>query len=126
MLAFDFSSDMRLDLQTIESAYSLVRGYSSVQSAKEAVRSPLLTCLQHAASLYHGPFLEGFSINEAPNFDDWIGLKREVWHQRESLIFDRLSQLQLEAGELLSAIEIVTRWIALDPLYESAQRRLLA
>jgi DNA-binding SARP family transcriptional activator len=42
-----------------------------------------------------------------------------------SLILDKLSQLLSDAGELLGAKETVTRWIALDPLNESAHRRLI-
>ena len=125
MLGFDFSSDTDLDLHTLESTYSLARGSSTVQEEQGAVQNPLLLHLQRAASLNRGPFLEGFSLSEAPNFDDWIGLQREVWHQRMSLILDRLSQLLSEAGELLGARETVARWIALDPLNESAHRRLI-
>ncbi len=125
LLGFDFSSESDLDLHTIESTYSLARGSSTVQEAKGAAQNHLLLHLQRAASLNRGPFLEGFSLSEAPNFDTWIGLQREVWHQRMSLILDQLSQLQSDAGELLSARETVARWIALDPLNESAQRRLI-
>ena len=85
----------------------------------------MLLHLQRAASLFRGPFLEGFSLSDATNFEDWIGFQREVWHQRISLILDRLSLLQYHAGELLSARETVTRWITLDPLNETAQRRLI-
>jgi predicted ATPase/DNA-binding SARP family transcriptional activator len=125
MLGFDFSSDSDLDLHTIESAYARARGSLTVQGVKEADNNSLLLHLQRAASLFRGPFLEGFSLSEAPNFDDWIGLQRGVWHQRMSLILDRLSLLLSDAGELLSAREAVTRWINLDPLNESAQRRLI-
>jgi predicted ATPase/DNA-binding SARP family transcriptional activator len=125
MLGFDFSSDSDLDLHTLESTYSLACKSSTVQEAKGAVQNPLLFLLQRAASLNRGPFLEGFSLSEAPNFDNWIGLQREVWHQRMSLILDKLSLLLSDMGELLSAREIVSRWIALDPLNESAHRRLI-
>ncbi|HEV2581588.1 MAG TPA: AAA family ATPase, partial [Ktedonobacteraceae bacterium] len=126
MLGFDFSSDMNLDLRTLENTYSLVRESSTVLEARGTVHHLLLHQLQRAASLYRGPFLEGFSLSEAPNFDNWIGLQREVWHQRMSRILDKLSQVQLDAGELLGAVETLTRWIALDLLNESAQRRLIA
>jgi len=124
-LGFDFSSDSDLDLHTLESTYSLARRSSTIQEAQGAVQNPLLLHLQHAASLNRGPFLEGFSLSEAPNFDDWSRLQREVWHQRISLILDRLSQMLSDAGELLNARETVARWIALDPLHESAHRRLI-
>ncbi len=125
ILGFDFSSDVDIDLRTLEITYSSARGSSTVQQAKGAVRPPSLLDLQRAASLYRGPFLEGFSLSEAPNFNDWIGLQREIWHQRVGLILKKLSQVESEAGELLNAIETLSRWIALDPLDESAQRLLI-
>jgi DNA-binding SARP family transcriptional activator/predicted ATPase len=125
LLGFDFSSDNDLDLHTLESAYLLARRSSPVQEAQGAAQNHLLLHLQRAASLNRGPFLEGFSLSEAPNFDTWIGLQREVWHQRMSLILDQLSQLLSDAGEFHGAMETLARWITLDPLHESAHRRLI-
>ncbi|HEX9134239.1 MAG TPA: bacterial transcriptional activator domain-containing protein, partial [Ktedonobacteraceae bacterium] len=72
-----------------------------------------------------GEFLEGFSLRDAPAYDDWVRFQREYWHLRTSEVFDRLSQLQFEAGELEAAIETVNRWLVLSPLHEDAYRRLM-
>jgi len=40
-------------------------------------------------------------------------------------IFDRLSLVQSEAGELAGAIETTARWVAHEPLDELAHRRLM-
>jgi transcriptional activator/AAA ATPase-like protein len=69
--------------------------------------------------------LEGFSLRDAPAFDDWARFQREYWHLRTSEVFDRLSHLQFEAGELAPAIETVNRWLVLAPLHENAYRRLM-
>jgi predicted ATPase len=69
--------------------------------------------------------LEGFSLRDAPAFDDWARSQREYWHLRTSEIFDRLSKLQFEAGELVPAIETVNRWLVLAPLHEEAYQRLM-
>src|SRR6202022_1943366 len=91
---------------------------------EEAHRN-LLAQLQHAISLPRGEFLEGFSLRDAPAFDDWVRFQREYWHLRTSEVFDRLSQMQFEAGELEAAIETVNRWLVLSPLHEDAYRRLM-
>jgi DNA-binding SARP family transcriptional activator len=61
MLGFDFSSDFDLDLDSIKRAYSLAGGSSIVHGTMGADSSSLLLQLQRAASLFRGPFLEGFS-----------------------------------------------------------------
>ena len=125
MLGFDFSSDFDLDLYSIEHAYSLAGGSSIAHGIRGEDFSSLLLQLQRAVSLFRGPFMEGFSLNEATNFENWIGFQREVWYQRVGVILDKLSQLLYDAGELLRAREIAARWITLDPLHEPAQRRLI-
>lgn len=125
MLGFDCSSEFDLDLHAIEHAYALAGESTFLHGSIGADSPSLLLQLQHAASLSRGPFLEGFSLNEATNFEIWIGLQREVWHQRMSVILDTLSQLLYDAGELLRARESAARWITLDPLHEPAQRRLI-
>ncbi len=85
----------------------------------------LLAHLQHATSLARGEFLEGFSLRDAPAFDDWVRFQREYWHLHINEVFDRLSQVQFELGELAAAIETVNRWLAFAPLQEEAYQRLM-
>ncbi|HEY6410986.1 MAG TPA: AAA family ATPase, partial [Ktedonobacteraceae bacterium] len=89
------------------------------------VHRSLFDQLQRAAGLPRGEFLEGFSLRDAPAFDDWVRFQREYWHLRINEVCDRLSQMQFEAGELEPAIETVSRWLVLDPLHEDAYRRLM-
>jgi DNA-binding SARP family transcriptional activator/tetratricopeptide (TPR) repeat protein len=121
-LGFDATSDAELDLHVLERVYTLARESSTRQSL---VLSDLLSQLEHALSLYRGPFLEGFSLNDAPEFDDWVALQREVCHRHLELLFERLSQLQVQRGDVTGAVETATRWTVHDPLNESAYRRLM-
>jgi DNA-binding SARP family transcriptional activator len=125
VLGFNSKSDFDLDLQLLESAYASVRRSSTAQESTSNAPHSLLNQLRHAASGYRGRFLEGFSLSDAPDFDDWVGLQREVWHQRISVVLDQLSRLQMDEGEISGAIEVANRWIALDPLNEFAHRRLI-
>jgi DNA-binding SARP family transcriptional activator len=106
-VAFDPAPDLDFDLQTLQSPISNLQSLTS------------------AASLLRGEFLEGFSLSDAPEFDDWAGLQREIWHRAGTQLLDTLSQLQSDGGQLRPAIETAARWIALDPLDESAHRRLM-
>jgi DNA-binding SARP family transcriptional activator len=119
ILGFNFEADFRADWLTLQSAWTLARGPARLTSAGELegqALSSLITQLQTAANLYQGDFLTGFSLEDAPDFDDWTGVQREACHRRMGLIFDRLSQLQAEGGELINAVETASRWVVLDPL----------
>lgn len=121
-LGFDATSDVELDLHLLERIYTVVRESSTMQSL---LLSDLLSQLEHALSLYRGPFLEGFSLNDASEFDDWVALQREVCHRHLELLFERLSRLQLQRGDVTGAVETATRWTVHDPLNESAYRCLM-
>src|SRR5258708_6552399 len=125
-LGGDVGVGVEVGLDILEGAWEV--GGASTRKAltmpEEAHRS-LLARLQRAISLPRGEFLEGFSLRDAPAFDDWVRFQREYWHLRTSEAFDRLSQMQFEAGELEAAIETVSRWLVLAPLQEDAYRRLM-
>ena len=72
-----------------------------------------------------GEFLEGFSLSDAPEFDDWVSLQREAWHQKASQVFDAFSQIQFEGGEHPRALATTLRWVAMDMFNEAAHRRLM-
>jgi tetratricopeptide (TPR) repeat protein len=84
-----------------------------------------LPLLQAATAIYRADFLDGFSLADAPEFDDWVGLQREAWHQRLEQIFNRLTRLQFEMGRVSQAIETTRLWLARDILNETAYRRLM-
>lgn len=125
-LGLKLTSPLDLDLHLLHDAWT---------TAHASARTPLhlsddahrhvLSRLQHAASLPRGAFLEGFALRDTPAFDDWVRFQRDCWHLRTCEVFDRLSRLQFEAGELPSAIATVARWLVLDPLQEDAYQRLM-
>jgi WD40 repeat protein/serine/threonine protein kinase/DNA-binding SARP family transcriptional activator len=81
--------------------------------------------VEAAAALYHGPFLEGFSLNECPEFESWLMLQRE---QINHLVLEALGRLatHYERGhEYERAIDFVRRQVSLEPWDEAAQRQLM-
>ncbi len=120
-LALNPDADIELDLHTIERAYTLARADRSNRVALE--NSTNQSLLQSAADYYRGDFLTGFSLGDAPAFDDWALTQGEVWRRRMGLILDRLSEIQFVRGDFASATETIAQWIALDDLNEVAYRR---
>jgi DNA-binding SARP family transcriptional activator/tetratricopeptide (TPR) repeat protein len=120
-LGLNPDADIDFDLRTIEHGYLLARADRSSRTLPEGSAS--LPFLQTAAACQRGVFLAGFSLGDAPGFDDWAAIQREIWHRRLGLVLDRLSEIQFARGEFASATETASHWIALDALNEVAYRR---
>ncbi len=120
-LSLNPDAGITLDLHTIERAYALARADRSSRMLPDGLAS--LPILQSAAASQRGDFLAGFSLGDAPGFDDWAAVQRELWRRRMGLILDRLSEIQFAHGEFAGATETASRWIALDSLNEVAYRR---
>ncbi|MGH2521359.1 MAG: AAA family ATPase [Anaerolineales bacterium] len=120
-LGLNPDADIQLDLHTVERAYALARADRS--SRTPPAGSANLPLLQAAATCHRGDFLAGFSLGDAPGFDDWAGVQREAWRRRLGLILDRLSEIQFASGEFAATAETAATWIALDALNEVAYRR---
>jgi DNA-binding SARP family transcriptional activator len=120
-LGLNPDADIDFDLQVVERAYGRARADRSSRTLPEGATS--LAILLSAAARQRGDFLTGFSLGDAPGFDDWAAIQREVWRRRLGLILDRLSEIQFARGEFAGATETASRWIALDALNEIAYRR---
>jgi len=95
-LGLDPEANIDLDLHRIARAYALANTDRSSQSLP--LGSDSLPALQMAAACQRGEFLAGFSLGDAPGFDDWAAVQREDWHRRLGLVLDRLSEIQFARG----------------------------
>jgi len=73
-----------------------------------------------AATLISGEFLEGFSVPEAPAFDDWLGAERAEWRRRSVEVLLRLAQELARTGHQADAVDQARRALNLDPHSETA------
>src|SRR6266849_10726960 len=70
-LGLDLASAVELDLHPLHEAWTLARASTrTALTMPEDTRRSLLARLQRASSLPRGEFLEGFSLRDAPAFDD--------------------------------------------------------
>jgi DNA-binding SARP family transcriptional activator/tetratricopeptide (TPR) repeat protein len=117
--------DLELDLHILEAAHTLARSNPRTDHLGDDARLEVLARLRAATEAYRGDFLEGFSLDDTPEFDLWVDAERETWRGRMNLVCERLSKLQLESGEIGEAITIAARWTEHAPLSEEAHRRLM-
>jgi TolB-like protein/DNA-binding SARP family transcriptional activator/Flp pilus assembly protein TadD len=75
--------------------------------------------------LHRAAFLQGFFLRDSPAFEEWqSGLAEELLALNRSALA-RLHDLYVDRGSLDQAVECARSIVALDPLDELAQRRLL-
>ncbi len=123
LLGLNPQAPFELDLVVVQQAYRAAQRHSTLPA--EPQRAALAAQCQQALALVRGPFLDGFWLGEESPFDEWVLQEQQQWQVRLLLLCDRLSFWQEAAGEMESARDALTRWLALDALAEEAYRRLM-
>lgn len=75
--------------------------------------------------LVRGRFLEGFSLRDAPDFDDWLATTAEHYDRRIRAGRAARARSRLESGDTAGAVADAERRLAIDPLDESSHRLLM-
>jgi predicted ATPase/serine/threonine protein kinase/DNA-binding SARP family transcriptional activator len=87
--------------------------------------APCAATLAEAVALYTGDFMAGFSLPDSPEFDDWQFFQAEGLRQKLADALQLLVDWYVSQQTFDRAIEYGRQWLALDPLHEAAQRRLM-
>ena len=72
-----------------------------------------------------GPFLEGFVVADAPEFEDWLARERQTLRAGSLGALSRSAEHALAEGDLRTARVTAERALALDPQHEPALRALM-
>ncbi|MHB1317495.1 MAG: AfsR/SARP family transcriptional regulator, partial [Anaerolineae bacterium] len=86
---------------------------------------PCADRLQRALALYTGDLLEGFSLRDSPEFDEWHLVARERYRRLALWAAQTLVDWGESQGGGDAALASARRWTELDPLDEQAQRSLI-
>jgi predicted ATPase/DNA-binding SARP family transcriptional activator/predicted negative regulator of RcsB-dependent stress response len=81
--------------------------------------------LAATAQLYRGDFLDGFYVQEAPEFEQWVLTERTRLRASVLHLLHNLSQHHSEEGELTQGMEYARRILQLEPWREEAHRQLI-
>ena len=92
----------------------------------DAVCAQCVSPLAEAVALWQGAFLAGLDFNACVEFDDWRTTINEALHFRVTRAIQGVVGYYARHGEFSSAIEYAQQWLAMDPLCESAHRKLMA
>jgi 2-phosphoglycerate kinase len=90
-----------------------------------ASAQPPLEPLRQAAALLRGPFLDGFSLSDCPEFDAWADAERARWERISRELFATLAERAAAEERYDDAIWAAQRGLALDELNEALHQRLI-
>jgi TolB-like protein/DNA-binding SARP family transcriptional activator len=115
-------------------------GDDAIQSAGEELRlnPEAVTCdvvlfqqalaagdLARAVDLYSGPFLDGFHLPGALEFEHWLDGERERYRRAQATALEGLAVAAIEAGDGSRAVDCWLRLAALDPCNSRVTLRLM-
>jgi WD40 repeat protein/DNA-binding SARP family transcriptional activator len=81
--------------------------------------------LAKAADQYHGELLAGFGLADAPAFEEWLLLHREMLHQQALMALQTLASACEQRGDDRQAHLYTRRQLAMDPWREETHRQLM-
>lgn len=84
-----------------------------------------LARLSEAAELYGGELLAGFGLGDAPEFEEWLLLRRETLHHLGLLTLHHLAVAYEVQGEFERALHFAQRKLGFDPYREEAHRQVM-
>jgi DNA-binding SARP family transcriptional activator/predicted ATPase len=99
--------------------------FLSLLDANRPATRPPIPRLVEAVELYRGSFLEGFSIADSPEFEEWALLTRERLHRLALDALHRLAHHYLQRGEYERALPYAWRQLELDPWREEAHQQVM-
>jgi adenylate cyclase len=81
--------------------------------------------MQRAVDLYRGDFLEGFYVQQAPDFENWWLIEQARLRGMMLAALETLADLDARQDDLDGAITRTRRFLDLEPWHEAAHRRLM-
>jgi DNA-binding SARP family transcriptional activator len=109
-------------LDSEEYAERVATGLSPTSSEEAPTTEPTAD-LEAAVALYSDDFLAGFTLSDAPDFDEWQFFERERLRQSQAEVLSHLVQTYTQRGEYGPALAYAR--LALDRLHEPAHRALI-
>lgn len=117
----ELSNETWLDVEVFRQALAQWRTHLHTQNPCPAC----LAGLSEAANLYQDNFLEGFTLPDCPECDEWCFFEREALQRDLAAALEWLAEAHAARGGYDPAIRYARRWMVLDPLHEPAQRALM-
>ncbi len=86
------------------------------------------TCLKtltQAAPLAQGDLLAGFTLPDAPLFDEWLAVQRERLHYQSLQLLYTLAEINMQSGRYDQAYQYAARQVEIEAWREEAHRQMM-
>lgn len=125
-IAFNRERAYRLDVEIFQNSLGVAGILEQSRPTGIAQASNLsLPHLRQAVELYRGDFLEGFTVREAPYFEEWLIGQRERLRQLVIQALHMLAIQHTQRGEYAAGIDYTTRLLAIEPWREEGHRQMM-
>jgi WD40 repeat protein/DNA-binding SARP family transcriptional activator len=116
------SAQAEIDAVTFLASITAVSGHAheSLHGCDECLER-----LNKAMGLYQGELLAGLTLPDAPAFEEWLLLYRELYHQRALQVVMWLVETYETRAALDEAQHWARRLVELDPFREDSHRQLM-
>jgi len=121
-IALTGAGKIRVDVEEFRQHLAAWRAHSH---AADTYCAACVESLEAAEKLYRGDFLQGFTLDDSPQFDDWQFFQAEELRRSLAAGLEALVEQQIVQQNYESAIGHARRWLALNPLHEPACRALM-
>ncbi|TFG69766.1 MAG: NACHT domain-containing protein, partial [Anaerolineales bacterium] len=114
-IALNPDGDVWVDIDEFMKSVEESRGcdYHQVQHLEELIR------------LYRGVFLQGLSLDDSTEFEEWVILKREQVNRQMLHFLYRLTECYEYLGDLEHALEHAWHLVELDPWDETGHQKVM-
>ena len=121
-IQFNTGSDASVDVTAF---VRLTKAAIAPTPDKPPAHQDLVDSLEEAVGLYRAPFLEGFSLPDSPDFEEWALLTREQLSRQVIQALYRLAEAYQARGDTERALHHAWRQVEMDPWQESAHRQVM-
>ncbi len=93
--------------------------------SEEKKNTDCLTILEEAIAIYRDDFMSGFSLKDAPDFDDWLFEQSEWLRSQAISLTNLLIDYYFRRNDFSKAVLQAQRLINFDPFNENGHRKLI-
>lgn len=119
---FNLACDHFIDVARFE---ALLRGCEQHAGRRDFRCAGCMAQAAEATDLYHGPFLDGFFLEDSAEFDNWLLSHRERLQQLALDALEELANYHEQRGDYVTAVPFARRQIDLEPWREEAYQQLM-
>ena len=120
-ISLSISSSIEIDCLTFEKTILTIRKKSIEELSETHIKQ-----LENLLLVYRQPFLNGFTVQNAPDFDNWILLQRGYLHNLIVEALLKLCDYTYWAGQYQRSMEYAQELLQIEPALEEAHYKLMS